>query len=126
MDLSNLYNLLDTAQMDEKAGIKLQRVTGDEHFSFYVAEILPMTWLKPHYHGEGIELYQIIEGEGVMKTGRNENNLVIWDEEYTVRKGDCFTIPEGRVHQIGNLTNLRLIAGFTCPPSHLAGDRFFV
>ncbi len=126
MELRNFYELLDAALMDEKAGIKIQRVTGDENFSFFIAEILPNTWLRPHYHESGIELYQILDGKGVMKTGKRERDQIIWEEEFPVEKGDCFTIPEGIVHQIGNLTPDSLIAGFTCPPSHLGNDRFFV
>lgn len=126
MDVFNLYHLLDHAGIDEKTGIRIELVTGDDQFSFYVAEIFPETRLKAHYHTRGIELYQILEGTGIMKIGTRTGDSVTWDEELTVGKGDCFTIPQGRVHQLGNMTDQPLVAGFTCPPSHLGDDRFFL
>jgi len=126
MDRINLFDRLEKIGTDEKTGIKIDRVTGDDRFSLYVGEILPHTWLRPHYHHHGIEIYQIIEGSGVMKTGTRSGDRVIWEEEYPVSKGDCFTIPEETVHQLGNNTDKRLIACFTCSPSHLGDDRFFM
>jgi len=126
MNLINLYHLLEHAGMDENAGIHIERVTGDDQFSFYVAEVFPGTWLKSHYHTKGIELYQILQGAGIMRIGRRTGETAVWEEEFTVESGDCFTIPEGMVHQLGNMTGERLIAGITCPPSHLGDDRFFL
>lgn len=126
MDLINMYRSLEHAGMDERSGIKIERVTGDEQFSLYIAEILPQTWLKPHYHLHDIEIYQILEGAGIMRIGSRGGDSLVWEEEFPVGKGDCFTIPEGTVHQIGNMTDQALIACFTCPPSHLGDDRFFM
>lgn len=126
MDLINLYHLLEDAAIDEKTGIKIERVTGDDYFSLYAGQILPGTWLKPHYHTTGIEIYQILEGSGVMKIGTRTGDSVAWEEERSANAGDCFTILEGKVHQLGNMTARRLIACFTCSPSHLGDDRFFL
>lgn len=126
MEVINLFQHLDTIGTDEKTGIKIDRMCGDDRFSLYVGEIFPHTWLKPHYHHHGMEIYQIIEGSGVMKTGTRKGDQVIWEEETPVSKGDCFTIPEDNVHQLGNNTDKRLIACFTCSPSHLGDDRYFM
>ena len=126
MEVINLAEHLNKAGMDHKAGIRIIRATGDETCSLYVAEILPNTWLHAHYHQHGTEIYQIMEGKGVMRIGTREHTGTAWKEEYAVAAGDCFTVPEGGVHQLGNPTDQRLIACFICPPSHLGDDRFFM
>jgi len=126
MDIQNLFQRVEEAPVDQKTGIRITRITGDEHFSLFAAEIAPQTKLRPHYHESGIEIYQIIEGTGTMKTGRQENGTTVWSEEFPVNRGDCFTIKEGMVHQLANHGSEPLMAAFICPPSHLEGDRFFI
>lgn len=126
MDLINLDTLLDQAGIDEHVGIRIERATGDDHFSLYIAEIFPHTWLKAHYHTRGIEIYHILQGSGIMRIGTCKDESVVWEEEFSCQAGDCFTVPEGSVHQLGNMTDNRLIACFTCPPDHLGDDRFIL
>jgi mannose-6-phosphate isomerase-like protein (cupin superfamily) len=126
MDVQNLFQRVQEAALDPKTGIRITRITGDENYSFYAAEIAPKTKLRPHYHEHGIELYQILEGTGTMKTGTHNGSGIVWDEAFTVEKGDCFTIAEGMVHQLANPGPHNLLAAFVCPPAHVGNDRFFV
>jgi mannose-6-phosphate isomerase-like protein (cupin superfamily) len=122
----NLFQRVQDAPLDQKTGIRITRITGDDTCSLYAAEIAPETRLRPHYHEHGIELYQILEGAGIMKTGKQSQSVIVWEEEFPVTKGDCFTIAEGMVHQLANPYDVPLLAAFVCPPSHVAGDRYFV
>jgi mannose-6-phosphate isomerase-like protein (cupin superfamily) len=61
-----------------------------------------------------------------MRLGKQTASGTVWDEEFTVEKGDCFTVAENRVHQIANHGTTRLLAAFVCPPAHVGNDRFFV
>ncbi|HII98147.1 MAG TPA: HD domain-containing protein [Methanoregula sp.] len=126
MDIQNIFRRIHEAPLDPQTGIRITRIIGDEHFSLFAAEIAPQTKLRPHYHESGIEIYQILEGTGTMKTGRQENGTTVWSEEFPVTKGDCFTIDEGMVHQLANPGTQPLSAAFVCPPSHLGDDRFFI
>jgi mannose-6-phosphate isomerase-like protein (cupin superfamily) len=126
MDVENLFLRIQDAPLDPKTGIRITRITGDENYSFYAAEIAPKTKLRPHYHEHGIELYQILKGTGTMKTGKMTGSGIAWDNEFTVETGDCFTIAEGMVHQLANPGTTGLLAAFVCPPAHVGDDRFFV
>jgi mannose-6-phosphate isomerase-like protein (cupin superfamily) len=85
-----------------------------------------MTTLNPHYHKQGIEIYQILEGEGIMQVGDIQNNKINWNGRLNVKQGDFFSIEESKIHQLSNGSEKSLIAVFTCPESHLGDDRFFV
>lgn len=126
MNIENIFRRVQEAPLDDKTGIRITRITGDDNTSFYAAEINPGTKLRPHYHEQGIELYQILEGTGTMKTGKKTGSGIVWDEEFVVGKGDCFTISEGMVHQLANPGPEPLVAAFVCPTAHVGGDRFFV
>jgi mannose-6-phosphate isomerase-like protein (cupin superfamily) len=126
MQLTNLFSALETAPMDDYAGIKIVKLTGDADLSMYVADIAPKTALTPHYHNAGIDVYQILEGEGTMKLGRLVNNAVVWTEIFTAHKGDCFTVEAGVVHQLLNDADVTLHLVFACPESHVGSDRHFV
>jgi mannose-6-phosphate isomerase-like protein (cupin superfamily) len=126
MDIENIFRRVSEAPLDPKTGIRITRIAGDGNYSLYAAEILPKTNLRPHYHEHGIEIYQVLEGRGAMKTGRQTEAGTVWDEEFMVEKGDCFTIAEGMVHQLANPGTGKLLAAFICPPAHLGDDRFFL
>ena len=126
MNIKNIFAELENAPVDANANIRVIKLTGDARISVFAAEIAPNTRLNPHYHTSGIETYQIVKGSGKMKVGRLINELLTWDEEFSVRTGDCFTIDESHVHQLINDTNEPLLAMFTCPEAHLGNDRFFV
>jgi mannose-6-phosphate isomerase-like protein (cupin superfamily) len=126
MNVKNIKTELQQASFDVKAGIKLIKLTGDKNTSVYAAEIPASTTLNPHYHERGIEIYQILEGEGIMQIGDMQNGKVNWNTKLEVKQGDCFSIYESKIHQIGNVSEKPLIAVFTCPESHLGDDRFFI
>jgi len=126
MKVKNIIEELSKVEIDSKAGIKIISMTGDTHISVYAAEIAPNTELNPHYHKIGIETYQVLEGCGIMKVGEYGNNTVRWTDTFDVKKGDCFSIPSLKVHQIVNNSNQILRTIFTCPADHLGQDRFFI
>ncbi len=126
MDIANIFRRVQEAPLDPQTGIRITRITGNEAYSFYAAEIAPKTKLRPHYHEHGIELYQILEGTGTMKTAKKTGSGTVWDNEFTVGKGDCFTIDAGMVHQLANPGTEPLLAAFVCPTAHVADDRYFV
>lgn len=125
MEITNIYTLLESIPEDPQVKIRITRITGDENLSLYAALLEPGVKVRSHYHKTGIETYQIIEGEGVIKIGRPERNIVVWTDTAPVQKGDCFTVEPGIVHQLENTGQALMYACFCCSPDHLAGDRFF-
>ena len=126
MNIINIYTLLENTPEDPLVKIRITRITGDENLSLYAAILEPGVKVRPHFHKTGIETYQVIEGEGVIKIGRPEGTKVIWTDTAPVQKGDCFTVEPGIVHQLENTGQVPMYASFCCSPDHLAGDRFFI
>ena len=126
--LNNLYERIASAGLDEAVGIRLAYLTGDDEFSLYGAEIGPYKRLAAHYHKSGIEIYQIVEGNGTMFTGNHDckDNVTTWNKPLKVKKGDCFTIIEGEAHQLLNNSDSNLVVIFGSPKSHLSTDRIVV
>lgn len=126
MKVKNIFEELEKVQIDYKTGIKITLMTGDADISVYAAEIASNTELNPHFHKVGIETYQVLEGNGIMKIGDYINDSVIWTDIIEVKTGDCFSISANRVHQIINNSDKILRTIFTCPANHLGNDRYFV
>lgn len=125
--VNNLYELIASAKLDPAVGIRLGHLTGSEQFSFFGAEIAPQKVLSAHYHENGEEIYQIVEGSGVMYIGGLDDvGAVAWETPFNIKKGDCFTIGAGKVHQLCNNTDEKLIVVFGCSTSHLSTDRTIV
>lgn len=125
--ITNLYTAVANAKRDEAVGIRVTRLTGDDGFSFFGAEVEPGRRLRAHYHAVGIEIYQIITGRGEMHLGDLQpDGEIIWGEPLTLQPGDCFTIPAGIVHQLANPSAEPLLVIFGCPAAHLGGDRTLV
>lgn len=125
--IGNLYELLKSAEKDPAVGISIARLSGSEQFSLYGAEIAPHSRIAAHYHGSGIEIYLLLEGEGIMYTGKPDSSgSVAWNTPLRLKKGDCFTVSEGEVHQLHNDSDKRVIVVFGCPGSHLSTDRVVV
>ena len=126
--LSNLYEQISMAELDEAVGIRLAYLTGDDEFSLYGAEIAPYKRLAAHYHESGIEIYQIVEGIGTMFTGNHDckDNVTTWNRPFNIKKGDCFIINEGEVHQLLNNSDSNLVVIFGAPKSHLSTDRIMI
>ena len=124
---TNLYEKIENAKLDDVVGIRVAHLTGSDEFSLFGAEIAPRRKVGAHYHKSGIEIYQIVEGNGMMHTGLpDNNNNVNWHNSMRVKKGDCFTVNEGEVHQLANENDSKLIAIICCPKSHLSTDRIVV
>jgi len=124
-DIKNIFENVSKGEMDQVAGIKITHLAGDADLSFYLAEIEPSKKINAHYHKKGTEIYQIFEGSGEIRIGKNKN-ANNWDIQKTVKKGDCFSVGEGQVHQLVNTGNEKLILLFACPKSHLSNDRIVV
>lgn len=126
MDINNIFDLLEETPVDEKIGIKLIKLTGNRAISVYAGQVAPKTELRAHYHLEGIETYQILSGEGLMKVGHRKGEGIDWNS-FQVKAGDCFSVQEGEVHQIINESDSeRLLTIFCCPESHTTHDRHFI
>jgi quercetin dioxygenase-like cupin family protein len=59
------------------------------HFHFYSAG----SRVQPHQHADSVDIYYVIEGEGLVTIG---------DEERVLRKGDMVAIPKNAVHGVVN------------------------
>lgn len=124
---TNLYKTIENAKFDDVVGIRIAHLTGSDEFSLFGAEIAPRRKVGAHYHKSGIEIYHIVEGNGMMHTGmQDDNNNVNWHNSMRVKRGDCFTVNEGEVHQLANENDSKLIAIICCPKSHLSTDRIVV
>jgi mannose-6-phosphate isomerase-like protein (cupin superfamily) len=67
----------------------------------------------PHHHINTEEIYYILEGEALMRVGR---------ETKTVGPGDAIAIPPGVSHQITNLGSDTLKFLCCCAPGYEHGD----
>jgi len=100
-DVQNFFDLVKTAVTDPAVGIRIVKVTGDDHTGLYVAELAPHHSVTAHYHRAGSEIYQIVHGEGKLYRGvPSSDTVVTWDTPVFVNSGDCFTVQEGEVHQL--------------------------
>ncbi len=127
LDLSNIKEALKEAKPDGAVGIRISKLTGNDIVAFYAAGIDGYKRVGAHYHNEGIELYQIIEGTGNIFIGSpRSDGEVDWKEPVKVVAGDCFTVTAGEVHQLINSSGNQLIIVFVCPYSHISTDRTVV
>ena len=127
LDVSNIYETIKSGKEDSLVGISIGKLTGNEDFALYATEIAPYKSVGAHYHTKGNEIYQIIEGDAVMNIGKvGLENQVEWNNPVVVKKGDCFTVLEGQVHQLKNTSDKKLIIVFGCPNTHLTDDRYIV
>lgn len=127
LSIQNIYEQIKSAPLDPEVGIRVVPLTGDEAFSLFAAEIGPHKRVGAHFHATGAEIYQIVEGSGEIHIGNPiGEGKTDWRISAAVKKGDCFTIQAGEVHQLVNDRNERLVALFGCPTSHLSTDRTMV
>ena len=127
LNVKNIYDQIVSAPLDPAVGIRVVPLTGNDDFTFFAAEIGPRKRVGAHYHDQGAEIYQIVEGQGVIHIGKpTGEGRTNWISATAVKKGDCFTIQSGEVHQLINDNDARLVALFGCPKSHLSTDRTMV
>ena len=126
MKVSNINNCLNSINTDEKVGVKVAFLTGDEKMSVFAIELTKGQFIPAHYHKKDIETYFILNGYGIVYTGTIENNNILWNPEKEVNTGDCFTIYPGEIHGFKNISEetLRIIA--TAPLIHSQDDRYFI
>ncbi len=115
-------NLIDNCKFDEKVGIRIAKITGNEEFSTFITVISPNKFVKPHYHNHGDEHYHIISGKGKIILKKIEDNQ---EKSYLVNGKESFVVPEKTIHQLINIGTDDLILMFSCSMSHLNNDRFF-
>ena len=112
---------LGSATVDKTVCIRHSAIAGDASFRTHVAAI--PSRVNCHVHQKGREIYEIVEGKGVLRYGQASKTRkgfeVNWAEPLPVKQGDCFVIPEGYAHQLVNQGNKELIILFGCPDSHL-------
>jgi quercetin dioxygenase-like cupin family protein len=122
--VTNWREALNKAKADPAVGIRIAPLTQNETFGMYVTEILPNKKVTAHYHQEGIEIYSILAGNGMLYTASpNRQNEPTYIQEKAVKTGDFFNIEPGVIHQLVNLGQDPLILVFGCPGSHLSSDR---
>lgn len=126
MKITNINDCLNNSAIDNKIGVKIILLTGDKTISVFAIELEKEQAIPTHYHKENIETYFILEGQGVVYTGTIENEVVIWDTEKQVNKGDCFTIYPNQVHGFKNNSEKKLQIIVTAPTSHNKEDRYFI
>ncbi len=122
--VANWVHELSNAIPDKEVGISLAYLAGNDLFTSYVTEICSGACVAAHYHPEGIEIYQILSGRGVMKIGSVlADKSIRWDQCVEVKNGDFFTIHPGVVHQLENNSSERLVLIVTCSPTNLSYNR---
>lgn len=122
--MNNIFTALSEAVPDPAVGISLAHLVGDELFSYYVTQVPPQSKLTAHYHQEDDELYQVIEGKGLIWLADVKNNKIC--EHHEIQAGDTFVVPALTVHQLVNPGTGPLIMMFGCPQSHITSDRKLV
>jgi mannose-6-phosphate isomerase-like protein (cupin superfamily) len=119
---------LERVQPDPVAGIRHAAISGNAQSRIHVAEI-PQK-VTCHYHTHGEEIYEVVEGTGLLKYGLvqkdSKSQTIAWLKPIKVSAGDTFTIPEWYAHQLIRSGNEPLTIIFVCPDTHLAGDRFII
>lgn len=125
MEIYNTKKLFGSLRKDEKSDIQIQRVTNGS-MAVYIAELQGGKKLSAHYHNEGDEIYQILDGEGMIEIGELSGGGVIWKGSHEVKAGDVFEIAPKMIHRLSNHStgSLRLI--FFTAASHLGEDRTFI
>jgi mannose-6-phosphate isomerase-like protein (cupin superfamily) len=125
MEIYNIKNLFGSLMKDDKSDIQIKEVTGGT-MAVYIAELQGGKKLSAHYHNEGDEIYQILEGEGRIEIGELSGDSVSWKNSYEVKAGDVFEIAPKMVHRLSNHSAESLQLIFFTKPSHLGEDRTFI
>lgn len=125
--IKNIYAALSEAVPDPAVGISLAHVAGDETFSFYVTKLPPQCQLTAHFHQKGEELYNVVQGTGLIWLACAENDGSYREKTHQkMAAGDTFMVPELTVHQLVNPGPDSIIMLFGCPQSHITSDRHLV
>ena len=125
MEIFNTKKLFGSLEQDEKSDIQIKKLTNGI-MAVYIAELKAGKKLSAHYHKEGEEIYQILDGVGIIEIGKLSGDTILWNGSYEVNAGDIFEVAPKMVHRLSNngTNSLRLI--FFAPASHLGEDRIFI
>ena len=112
---------LSKAVPDPVVGIRHGAISGDANLRVHVAAIPRQVGC--HFHAQGSEVYEVVEGTGRLHFGQvvsaGTTFDVIWETPVHVTTGDRFIIPEGYAHQLRKQGEGDLTILFACPDSHL-------
>ncbi len=111
---------LAQAAYDAAAGISIARLTGDDGFATYLAEIAPGKSVSPHYHKAGDEHYHIVGGAGEIRLASVDGGP---KRAMRVAAGVSFVVPANTIHELINTGDTILVWMFSCAASHLTDDR---
>ena len=70
ISIQNIYEKIKSAPLDPAVGIRVVPLVGDDAFTLFAAEIGAHKRVGAHFHAEGLEIYQIVEGRGDMHVGK--------------------------------------------------------
>lgn len=120
----NSREALKDAVLDSAVNIKIAPLAGDSSMMMGLTELRPGAKITAHVHSKDVEIYHILKGEGEIYLGAQDGELVCWENPINVKDGDVFAIDPGVVHQLKNTSQQdSLVLIFSCPLSHLKGDR---
>jgi mannose-6-phosphate isomerase-like protein (cupin superfamily) len=120
MQLIDWKSALAGSAYDAAVGISIAKLTGDDTFATYLAEIAPGKSVRPHYHRAGDEHYHIVAGCGQIRLSSIDGGLTCVE---AVHAGISFVVPENTVHELINTGDTALLLMFSCAADHLADDR---
>ena len=124
IDIITWQEVMNNCSYDEAVGIKIAKIADGDNYSTFITSIDPHKNVKPHYHKHGNEHYHIISGNGNIQL---ENVNTGEKSSHSVSAGQSFTVAENILHQLINTSsNAPLVLMFSCPPSHLDADRYFI
>ncbi len=115
---------INNCKYDKSVGIKIATLIDSDTFSTFITEIDANKSVNPHYHKQGNEHYHIISGNGEIQL---KNVLTGEELSHKVSSGQSFVVPENVLHMLINTSNTSpLVLMFSCSPSHLESDRYFI
>ena len=124
MQVHKLETVFAQLGQDVRSDIQMLKLT-DGAMVLYAAELKAGKKLPAHFHCDGSEVYQILDGDGIFELGQWDGLQVLWSERLPVKTGDILEVQAGRIHRLsGGAEDLRMI--FFTPPSHLGEDRIFI
>jgi mannose-6-phosphate isomerase-like protein (cupin superfamily) len=112
---------LSKAVVDPLVGIGIAELARGETLRSFGTRMAEGKKVGCHAHSQGDEWYIILSGEGTIFLADTDGKNLVNREQYPVKTGDVFCIPQGKAHQLKAVSQLDLI--FLCPESHLASDR---
>ena len=120
----NWREALKDAVLDPAVNIKIAPLAGDSSMMMGATELQPGAKITAHVHGQDVEIYHILRGEGEIYIGTQQGEKVRWADPVKVKDGDVFAIDPGMVHQLKNTSDHQtLVLVFSTPLSHIRGDR---